>query len=287
MKFYCIVNDERNLSNPDIFQLLKDSVSKAGLEWRVVQSMVEPAPTFRLAKGDILYRLSINARSKLYENLLLNDDVASYYAKSEVSYMRAPWTAAKRMQDAGVRIIPTVYGARLEADALLKEQVKTLGGFPVILKASGGSHGSSVLQIDSISSLKSVLGYVTASDSSNFVLRRFIKNARHLRMIVIDGKVVDTIEYQLQPDDFRTNAVKIPNVKPVKEPKFEALAVCAVQSLGLDFGGVDVLVDGDGVGFIAEVNTPCNFARNQLNTGVAISDIIVDFLMKKSQNITA
>ena len=62
-----------------------------------------------------------------------------------------------------------------------------------------------------------------------------------------------------------------------------ALAERAVAALGLEFGGVDILVDEQGTATIAEVNFPCNFARNQMNTGTDVAGLLVDHLMAKSQ----
>lgn len=124
------------------------------------------------------------------------------------------------------------------------------------------------------------------TETSRFVLRKFIANARHFRMVVIGDKVVDTIEYIAPDDDFRTNAVAVPQVLPRNDASddLKRIAAHATNALGLEFGGVDVLIDTEGNAYIAEVNFPCNFARNQMCTGTDIAGQMIDYLVAKAES---
>jgi ribosomal protein S6--L-glutamate ligase len=162
------------------------------------------------------------------------------------------------------------------------KNVNLLGGFPVVVKLSGGSHGSGVRKADSLSGLEQQINELR-QDSQHMVLRKFIADARHIRCVVIGDKVVDAIEYMPVDGDFRTNAVDEPQVKPFEHDyEIFALAENAVKAGVTEFGGVDILIDTNGVGYVAEVNFPCNFARNQMCTGKDISGMIVDYLISKS-----
>ena len=100
---------------------------------------------------------------------------------------------------------------------------------------------------------------------------------------MLGNKVIDSIEYTALKDDFRTNIGKTPNVKPKKfSAKAEKIAVKSVKSLGLEFGGVDILVGKSGVNYVAEMNFPCFFPRCQLVTGVDIAGKMIDYLVRKS-----
>ena len=218
----------------------------------------------------------------------MQEGVASLYIDSANLYRRMfPWSATERLSRADLPIIPTVLNVGKGQDEHLASYVEKLGGFPVILKGSGGSHGASVLRLDSMESLRSVLGYVASDKTTLFALRKFIHAATHLRMVVIGNQVVDAIRYFPQPDDFRTNAVATPKVEPYAQTgenqQYFDLAAAAVKALGLEFGGVDLLVDEKGDAYIAEVNFPCNFARNQMNTGFDVAGAIVDHLLAKTQ----
>lgn len=65
----------------------------------------------------------------------------------------------------------------------------------------------------------------------------------------------------------------------------EQLAIKSVEVLGLEFGGVDIIMDAQERPYLMEVNFPCYFPRAQLLTGRDIASMMVEFLMKKSKTI--
>lgn len=295
MKLYCILTSLKKAYNKEAFEYLKQATESRGLEFVVLESeafdygqdMAQAIET-----PSLLYRLGTTQHAAMLEALLVREGVTTLYGNPQMLFMRGfPWSGALRLQAAGLPIIPTVFNVAKGQEDRLQGYVDQLGGFPIILKASGGSHGSSVLRIDSLESLKSVLGFVTSSTEGNFVLRKFIHNATHLRMVVVGDTVADAIRYLPQPGDFRTNAVDVPQVEAYVQTSENAhlfdLAVRGVQALGLEFGGVDLLLDADGNATIAEINYPCNFARNQMNTQVDVAGKIVDYLLAKAARTTA
>lgn len=85
------------------------------------------------------------------------------------------------------------------------------------------------------------------------------------RLVVIGDKVVSTIKYIQPTDDFRTNAVDSPTVEPIEvDNSMKKVVIEAVRVNGCEFGGVDILRCPSGEFYLAELNYPCNFARNQL-----------------------
>jgi len=286
MKFYCVIRSRDDITNPDTYELLKAAVESRGIEFvpleannfdysNGIDALEEHAMVYRVARGD---------RASLLEVLLGGKSAHGLYKSTDALLSRRfSWGSAIRMQNEHVPIIPTIYNVSKHEDNRLKEYVEALGGFPIIVKSSGGSHGEGVMKIDSISSLRSVLGFISDDRSADFVLRKFISSARHLRLIVLGDAVLDTIEYDTQADDFRTNAVAVPTVVARNDISdgLKQIAVDAVSALGLEFGGVDLLIDESGKAYVAEVNFPCNFARNQMNTGADIAGQLVDYLVKK------
>ena len=112
------------------------------------------------------------------------------------------------------------------------------------------------------------------------MIRQFIPVTTSARLIVLGGKVVDSIEYRAPKNDFRSN-VGVPNVKPKKFAKgIEETAIKAVDALDLEFGGVDILIHGD-KHYLTEVNCPCFFARAQNSTGTDIASLMIDYLHNK------
>lgn len=287
MKLYIIIRHKNDIGNKDTYDLLLKSASEAGVDYEVLESdNFDYAHGFDTIDFDgVMYRLALGARAAGLEVMLALRGMKGAFNDVNALLSRSfSWGSAMRMEAAGIPIIPTVYNVSKNEDKLLASYAEQLGGFPIIVKSSGGSHGEGVMKVDSLTSLRSVLGFVADTKSSQFVLRQFIADARHLRLIVIGSKVVDVIEYDVQPDDFRTNAVAVPTVAPRNDidESIKRIAEQAAGVLGLEFGGVDILIAADGKPYVAEVNFPCNFARNQLNTGADISGQLVAYLMQKA-----
>lgn len=286
MKFYLIIRKANDISNRDTYDQLKQAVTSRGLELVELESN-----SFDYAHGleaietpSVVYRLARGKRAAFLEVMLATKGVVGLYGDINSLMTRSfTWGSAFRMQSAGLPIIPTVFNVSKNEDSRLAKYVEELGGFPVIVKSSGGSHGEGVMKVDSITSLRSIIGFITDDKSDEIVLRKFIANARHLRLVVLGDQVIDTIEYNTQPDDFRTNAVDIPSViaRNDIDQATKDIAIKSVQALGLEFGGVDILVDEQGVAYAAEVNFPCNFARNRQATDTDIAGMMVDYLKKK------
>lgn len=287
MKFYCIIRSQDTISNPDTYNLLKSAVLARGLEfvelesdtleYNRIEELVEP--------GSLLYRIAGGGRPALLEALIGDRAVSLKHDVTAIMARGFDWGSAIRLQQNGLPIIPTIFNVSKIQAPLVEAYVQHLGGWPVILKSAGGSHGSGVMKFDTLESLQAVLDHISNDKSHDLALRRFIPNAQHLRLVVLGEQVVSVIKYRPQKNDFRTNAVAIPQVDPVVEvtEDIKANAIQSVKVLGLEFGGVDILVADDKRPYIAEVNLPCNFARNQLNAGIDIAGLMVDFLLEKKR----
>jgi glutathione synthase/RimK-type ligase-like ATP-grasp enzyme len=86
-------------------------------------------------------------------------------------------------------------------------------------------------------------------------------------------------------DEFRTNAPgNHDGNRKVFTPTDEMVktAVAAVQSTGVFYGGVDLLMSENEEYLISEVNTPCFYSETERITGVDISSKIVSFLAEKA-----
>lgn len=167
-----------------------------------------------------------------------------------------------------------------DRDAMLK-CIDYLGGFPIIIKALGGSHGVGVMKIETTESLFSVSDYLRRQGGI-FVMKEYCDVKSTARLIVLGDKVIDSIEYRANKGDFRSNEGAKPNtyVKEYDDATKE-LAVKATHALGLEFGGVDIMNTPDGPK-VAEVNFPCFFPRCQMLTGVDIADEMIKYLMAKT-----
>lgn len=235
-------------------------------------------------RNSILYRASISQQAKIIEAHLHTNETISFH--NQISNRRELNTTVPveiLMEDMNIPMPKTINSASTDK-TILKEYVDYLNGFPIIVKVSGKSHGQGVLKVDSFDSLYSLLGFLSDSQIDNIRLKEFIKTRSSARLVVLGDRVIDTYEYITPEDDFRSNYGEKPDVIIKEYPEdIKSIAVRAVKAIDKEFGGVDLLFDKEGNPYIAEVNFPCNFARAQMLTGTPIAEMMIDFLVKKSE----
>ncbi len=283
-------------TNPENYQaetMLVESASRKNLE--VKKIFVDELPIddifkFKTTKEDILYRLQMGVKAKMIElSLTLRNSEfrpRSFFIPSNNIRVSLPWGETVAFQMAGIPIIPTLYLDALWKDFSeeeLNSRLDAIDGFPAVLKRTGLSHGKGVRLIQNPGELKDLLSSLEDNECIYYVLRKYIEDYRHARLIVLGDRVIDRIEYIKPANDFRTNATDTPQVKPAKfSDEIEAIAVAASKIKGREFGGADVLIDKiSGKPYLAELNYPCNFARAQEITGTNISDQMIDYLLAK------
>lgn len=276
----------RSTSNPATFQLLAEAASKKGLTvhdmcWDQFDFSSPP----KLTNEDGLFALSFDRGTKIMERVLLNEEVHTFYNHYTDAIAKPDNVVGTSLllQKAGVDIIPTIFSLSKDKN-VLKSYVDALGGFPVIVKSAGGSHGRGVMKIDSLDSLASVCDYLLTLDH-DFVLRAFIPHTKQARLIVVGDQVVASHQ-NYATLDFRSNVG--PNELRTREVVDFSTEIChmavqAVRTLHYEFGGVDILFHNKtNKPYIAEVNFPCFFPSTQQLTGVDIAMKMIEHLMKKS-----
>lgn len=280
--FYCVTGDSTNVVNNPNCKLLKKACEEKGIPFVQLAAPARGmsfADVPALAEGGI-YLLSTTSACFQYAYAIIkkNPQLKTLYRQTISLY--TPWHELISDESAGVPTIPAIYAPSEAVDDTLLQQIDDLlDGFPVILKRTGGSHGTGIMLIDSAISLKTTLPHIIQGRSELFVLKKFITSAQNYRVIVLNDEVVGEMLYLPQADDIRTNAVKVPAFEKSKiDDQWKAIAIKATQQKGMRFGGVDLLVDTKGDAYVAEVNTPCNFSRCQLLTGNPIAEQIVHHL---------
>lgn len=284
MKFFAITNGRYDPANVSV-KLLRDSCLQRGIEFVNVDcSTLDPLEIKPLGEGDLLYSVWDDHAAFTLERLLLTSETTSFHTDPlrPSNEFQNGYEAIIDHFKAGLPIIPTRFITSWE-HTVLDHAVDSLGGYPLIIKRLGGSHGVGTMKLDSSGSFHSVCDYVRQSDpGGRFVLRKFISRAEHFRCIVLGNRVIDSVKYLPVEGDFRTNAMPDIQVEQVDiAEQISDIAIKAVSVLGLEFGGVDILVSAQKEPYIAEVNFPCYFPRCQLATGVGISGMMVDYLVDK------
>lgn len=295
MKFYIIIGrDEVNVDGCDIS--LQKACQARGIEYvRLISEdlVLDDLQQMDIEPGSLLYRVLIGERGKTIEALLSGfhpDKLTTIYKPMVRNYpMKMPYGEVLAQITAGVNIIPTqlVDKTWLNVEpADIDDRVNRLGGYPVIFKVLGRSHGQGVFKIENREELLAVIRD-NADNSYGTILRKYLADYRHYRLIVVDGKVLTQIEYHKPENDFRTNASE-PIISAL-EPSDVAgeigdMAVKAVELRSSLLGGVDILVDQtDGTSYLAEVNVPCYFARAEKPTGVDVGGALVDAMIQKAE----
>jgi hypothetical protein len=235
-----------------------------------------------LEKGDLLFRLSGSPRAKRVEKLIISDDVAHFYKDSNYAISGRDSSYFYNKQ-AGLPVIKTIPLLPTKQSDISKH-VDYLGGFPLVVKVMGRQDGVGVIQVDTIEGLKSLFDYVRI-EKKTVLLRSFVQHAYYGRLVVIGDRVVASHRTYSSEDEFRTNARGNTDEKKeaiVFPEEVQKVAVAAVKSIGIEFGGVDILFSDNGEYYISEVNSPCAFNYTQKLTGIDIAGAIIDYLVIKA-----
>lgn len=263
--------------------LLTRACQELGVNYEIVNPEEIASIDIEVHPGDMVYRISDASHYGCLELEydLIKRGVTSFYKGDNVFYLNSEEIDVFILNDRNVPLPKTITYIPKDREAL-RRCVDYLGGFPICIKALGGSHGVGVMKVDSYGSLFSVADYIR-QQKGKAVLKEYCHVTSSARLIVLGNKVIDSIEYSANKDDFRSNEGKVPNVAPKKfDAAVEEAAIKAVNELGLEFGGVDIMITEDGPK-IAEVNNPCFFARCQLLTGVDIAKQMVEYLLEKNK----
>lgn len=230
--------------------------------------------------GDAWLRLATGKNAEFVEQAIARPELSTIYEDWRYPLLGSQlWNDTILMLKAGLPIIDTTFLFTQLEQNQIDEIVEKLGGYPIVLKYTGLSHGQGVFLCADIHELKNVINKFPADEHVNLALRKFIPEATHIRAVVVGDKVADTIEYDKPADDFRTNAAKVPTAKSV-DPGEEVAELVrqAARVNGIRFAGVDILLDKNNRPWIAEVNTPCNYARNYLTNGKNLAIDLVEIL---------
>lgn len=148
---------------------------------------------------------------------------------------------------------------------------------PFVIKESKGSFGEQVYLAGSVEQADEILRNINGKPA---VLQKFIKSAEgsDIRINVVGGKACASMK-RTNKTDFRANITiggSAQSYTPTDEE--EALAVKACRDLGVDFGGVDLLISDNGP-LVCEVNSNAHFKSIFDCTGVNIADKIFEYIL--------
>jgi ribosomal protein S6--L-glutamate ligase len=154
--------------------------------------------------------------------------------------------------------IPKTVVAREAAD--LDDVLEQVGGAPVIIKVARGTHGNGVVLGETRKAAKAVMQafYV---EGVSFIVQEFVAESAgvDIRAIVVNGKVVASMQRQSLDDDFRSNLHQGGKGTPVDlTPEERRTAQTAAKAMGLAVCGVDMMRSSRGP-LVLEVNASPGF----------------------------
>lgn len=268
----CVTRAELTQTN----QLLSEACAARGVEFIPVEAGRVRQSTLGKASGArLLYCAAVDPASDLLEQMLAGPRVTGFHDPI-FRCVHVPL----RLQQAGLPV-PAQILLPAETPEALTAQISHLGGYPVVLKRSGLEGGAGVSRIDTRAALDAAL----ANAEFGSLLQDFVPHRRCFRLTVLGGKILACTAYAPADGDFRTNAAGAQALGTVPMPEGAAeIARRALAALALDFGGVDLMETNDGMLLLSEVNFPCYFAEQQIQTGCDIAGRMVDYLLAKSRN---
>lgn len=138
------------------------------------------------------------------------------------------------------------------------ELVENSIGFPVIVKTLLGVNGTGVFLIHNRESFKDLMGLISETTPNvQLIFQQFIEcsKGRDLRVFVVDGKVIASMERRAAEGDFKANYSQGGSVQEfIIDDDARALAVKTAEVLGLQVSGIDFLFTDNGY-TICEANS--------------------------------
>lgn len=156
---------------------------------------------------------------------------------------------------------------------------KTHMKLPVIIKLLDSTHGLGVMIANSMKSTETILETMYHL-KQKVILQEFISEARgsDLRVFVVDGKIVASMQRQAMEGEFRSNLHRGGSARMIRLlPHEQEMAIRAAEVMGLGIAGVDIL-RGRNQSYIIEVNASPGLEGIEGATGVNVASRIVDYV---------
>ncbi|MFC4095889.1 ATP-grasp domain-containing protein [Euzebyella saccharophila] len=182
------------------------------------------------------------------------------------------------MSQKGIPIPETLFS--IDPDTI-EEQIKILGGAPVIIKIQEGTHGLGVILAESQKSAKSIIDTFYKMDTS-ILLQKYIaeSNGEDIRIFVVGDKVVASMKRISSQDEFRSNVHRGGKTEKIKlTKKEEEIAINAAKHIGLGVAGVDLIRSNKGP-LLIEVNASPGLRGIEAATGINVAREIVLYVEK-------
>ncbi len=160
------------------------------------------------------------------------------------------------------------------------DEIEKRLGYPMVVKERFGSFGA---QVYLAKNRYELLTITKSHETSPLIFQKFVSESAGLdvRINVVGHRVVASMLRESESGDFRSNVTLGGKTTPYTPTDEEILlAEEASRRLGLSFAGIDILFGNDGP-MLCEVNSNAHFKSTLDCTGVNLSEIIADHIIKE------
>ena len=194
-------------------------------------------------------------------------------------------TAAQHLAANGLPVPDSVFTAMPENVELM---LNLLGDqYPVVIKTLNSTQGQGVILGESFTSSRSIAeAFIRLREE--IMLQRFVEEAKgkDIRVFVVGGKVIATMERSAQNGEFRSNLHRGASSNKVRISKEEeTMALRAAELMGLEVAGVDILRSEKGP-LILEINASPGLEGIEGTTGIDIAGQIIKFVETNARSVT-
>lgn len=215
------------------------------------------------------------------EQVVFRMDALARLEASGVTVLNSPksvecavdkYLTTARLEAAGLPVPATVVCENSD-DALAV--FERLGG-DVVVKPIFGSEGRGILRVSDPDLALRTFRTLERLDAVLY-LQRFIEHRGFdIRVLVLDGRILGGMR-RVSDGDFRTNVSREGRGEPHTVTDTEAeWALRAAAATGARFAGIDILYDGDGHGFVIEVNAVPGWQAFQKVTGLDVARLVIE-----------
>jgi RimK family alpha-L-glutamate ligase len=236
---------------------------------------------FRLigARWEIITLINLYLQDRIEEKKVILIDPL---AKSLKRYLGLKLSQVMALQNHNLPTPQTFWGYLEEIQKLAGNEI----GFPMIIKRSGGSHGTRVHLAKSQLELNKIISQIMPQETvenKRFIAQEFIPNHGDVRVLVLDNQALGGIKRMRSEDEFRNNVSRGGKAEALKElpQELAEIAVKSAAAVDLSFAGVDIVEHQDtGKHYVLEINRSPQFSGFMKATGMNVPAKLAEFLIK-------
>ena len=136
--------------------------------------------------------------------------------------------------------------------------IEQVGGLPCIMKTPRGSQGSGVFFIETKEQAKTMLELSHLKGLDTLLQEKINGNRVDYRVIILNDKVICSMKRTAAKGEEKANLALKGTGQSVKLSKeHEEFCIKASKAIGLNFSGVDVMIDEQGKIYLIEINSNC------------------------------